>query len=1300
MAAHSENSPAETEPVWLNPTSVAIDGRDLRDKLGFVAQFSRLIWYYNSNNQVQGDWQDFFLKDPAILLAAISKTDYTVYHAQYLQLQQSQRSATVDSRWLSNLCLLIHKLCASLNLWLRNMRKHKHHFNLLEFLRDKIERQLAQQLQLLILLQQALKLHSFPDLISFEPGMLGLYEPEWRLQLGSSLQFTALHTAQDITDAINQLKAIYEACFDALVQVSDQAKQDFYLLAGQVCDFPDTALLRTFLRLSEQQQQRLNQLSAAHLNFYYQDLLFTQARPVKADQLYLNLRLNSKFQQFVLPKDSLFLGGSYPDQSPVLFTSVYPVELNQLSIPQLYTEYYGPLADSKGANNRSAWCFAAQAVSAQVQTDVQGQVLDFPFWGNQQATEFASTILVASPMFALAEGQRKITVAFEFTCAYDAQSLWQQAKYFLSTGSAWLDVSAYLGQINQHGFELNLPVTLPAIQAFATVFEGLDSQWPVLKIRFANDTDLSASPAWQNLKIEVEAKGLKQLKLANDLASLPAATPGLLFAPPARPNARFYLGCAEAFAKPLVQLRLQIDWDNLPVCLDAYYASYNYYLAGFPAQLKDEQRVFSNSSFGINAAILSQKTWTSLDTQFSYSMGAGSQQRWIQLAAGQSAQLFSQQLLAPDQAAAKSSKVYPQNLPCSQFLIEPTSNCSGQADLLLKPLAAPDNADAGYLSLTLSQPAAGFGTDIYPALVAAISLQNAQILIQQAKAGIVSWLWQKLLALLKQVMACFKNAWANLKKLCQSFFDWLKSLFAGASNLSANDTNEEPEADLTCACLSRQQLLDNNGLYQLPAPPWPVKYNAISLDYHASYQLSLNSSVQAAEQKKAAANYPLAFYHCRPTGLKQLFCASAPGALPASLDLFPIPEFSNACYLALSGLVLPCKLSVYFEVASIRGAAAQTDYTLLARLFCQPKNLALQILQDETRGLRQSGIIVFELPELAAGYSLNLQAANQALLILTGAAPDLQLRLAYLAPQAVRLQRVIDANTPKDFTPVLAAGSIIGPASALPQLSQYYQAFASFGGRAAEQAGSYQGSDSYPLRVAERLLHKDRALSQCDYEILSKQGVDHLYRVMVSKAAKGQVLLAPVLSYRDYLQMHAWRPELSYDQLAQLANYVRVRTAALVRVTVSNPVFQILQIGAEIVLEQDVNIASIQQQINLAIRLYLSPWISCAQTQRQFAGELKRTSIMQVITSFPGVVAIESFQWRYLNDDSAAQLEQAFSASQQLEQDVLSCDQSSLLVSATLHQLGFQYVALAKHADPHSIPLLAIEQELGHVAQG
>ena len=52
-----------------------VDGRSPAELLDFGVELASLVVFYNLNHQVDGDWVDFFVSDPTVLLASIAATD-------------------------------------------------------------------------------------------------------------------------------------------------------------------------------------------------------------------------------------------------------------------------------------------------------------------------------------------------------------------------------------------------------------------------------------------------------------------------------------------------------------------------------------------------------------------------------------------------------------------------------------------------------------------------------------------------------------------------------------------------------------------------------------------------------------------------------------------------------------------------------------------------------------------------------------------------------------------------------------------------------------------------------------------------------------------------------------------------------------------------------------------------------------------------------------------------------------------------------------------------------------------------
>ncbi|MFZ0595375.1 MAG: hypothetical protein WAM46_00190, partial [Flavobacterium sp.] len=83
MILTDQNSAIKSLNEALVPNPHLIDGRTEQDWLHFLAEFSKLINFYNDKNKIEGNWNPFLLKDPVFLMAYISKTNYKNLHSSY-----------------------------------------------------------------------------------------------------------------------------------------------------------------------------------------------------------------------------------------------------------------------------------------------------------------------------------------------------------------------------------------------------------------------------------------------------------------------------------------------------------------------------------------------------------------------------------------------------------------------------------------------------------------------------------------------------------------------------------------------------------------------------------------------------------------------------------------------------------------------------------------------------------------------------------------------------------------------------------------------------------------------------------------------------------------------------------------------------------------------------------------------------------------------------------------------------------------------------------------------------------------
>lgn len=154
----------------------------------------------------------------------------------------------------------------------------------------------------------------------------------------------------------------------------------------------------------------------------------------------------------------------------------------------------------------------------------------------------------------------------------------------LSGAEEWVGpytVDATVAHSTNLSLELELSVEDPAIVAYQEeLLEGGfgDSQ-PMMRVML-NTTDIYRYNILRDLrpseyKLEVKANGLKDLVLQNDTANLNPNKTFQPFGPQAPLKTNLYIGSEEAFQKKLSQLTIHVTWADLPDSLKEHYKVFN-----------------------------------------------------------------------------------------------------------------------------------------------------------------------------------------------------------------------------------------------------------------------------------------------------------------------------------------------------------------------------------------------------------------------------------------------------------------------------------------------------------------------------------------------------------------------------------------------------------------------------------------------------------------------------------------------------------------------------------------------------
>ncbi|GCL60933.1 hypothetical protein [Pseudaquabacterium pictum] len=415
-------------------------------------------------------------------------------------------------------------------------------------------------------------------------------------------------------------------------------------------------------------------------------------------------------------------------------------------------------------------------------------------------------------------------------------------------------------------------------------------------------------------------------------------------------------------------------------------------------------------------------------------------------------------------------------------------------------------------------------------------------------------------------------------------------------------------------------------------PPYTPKLKSLVADYTASCE---QAAVPPPFVPAGAAQPPAQLHHVLPFG--QVALGPDSGAEPGSaVPLLPDLPAQGELYIGLAGVQAPQRLSLLVQVAE--GSAdpeappEPVHWSVLDGgrwRSLQQGALEGSLLADGTRQLVNAGIVELQLPAVAPG----LQMAVAPLLDDQPPPPGgllwLRLRrqravegvcdLVGLHPNAVLAERVDAALTGDDLGRALPPGQVTGPLEPVPGLAALAQPYSSFGGRPAEQGALFN------TRVAERLRHRQRALTPWDYEHLVLGQFPQLYKVKCLRAdARWQpepgavdLIVVPDITQRQPFDPFA--PRASAELIADITAFLADKLPASARLRVRNAHFIPVKVRCGVRFMPGTDEGWCRQQLNDDLNRFLSPWAYADGADLVIGGSLYANSILHYIETRPYV---------------------------------------------------------------------------------
>lgn len=1159
-----------------------VDEMRFEQLLSLSSGFARLLDYYNSDLQPDGDWSALFESDDAALLSTLLATRLKPVEAEmngilerWHEIEAELRDGRTAMESLPTLALALR-----IDDWYRQ-------FTLLssvaaararDRIADLVDEMLAVELRALRAWLRRLD-------ETRAASVFGRFGTVWRLDDAGGEP----HPVNE-GEGRHFLKANFYAFRNAIVLLQEAAAAMLQESLGRSNREPAMGLFIAFLQLFARVQQRINGFTARHLDFYYGDVLKIARRDFVPDSAYLILRPDVAGREVRIARGTEFRAGVDENNVDLVYAADGDLLLTDARVAALHTLYLerDPLVSPENRLEDLASGGLRQYVTGARLNHVEvaerppasGEALAQPLFGstrrgNRRLFENARLgFAVASNVLLLREGRRDVVLTIRFAgngglekfvhelserlgiSQADAffKAFRQMFRISLTAETGWLEVGEYLPlcRLVDDGCEpdslvlrFQLPDSAAAVVGHASAIHGerYDTTLPVLKAEINPESyffgySLLRAMRVREVAIEVGVEGCTDLQVYNQLGKLSANAQFSPFGPLPAVGDHLVIGCYEAACKKLTAFEVNLEWGGLPLGPQGFEGHYQSY----PMQ-------FDSDTFRVNLAVLRDRRWQP---------GSGERPE---------TPLF---LNSSEAKESGSREVGAKRRLVFDGLCE-----------LARPLEQVPAAEFGYDALTkdgffrvtLAGPHYAFGHRDFPMVMSQVMTENARL----NRFSVL-----KLLRKLWPTRVPRPQVFVPKSRTLRVLMPYLLPGGARAAMKPAAPAKLPPHA--------AQSPSAQPAAKPMPSPPYTPQINAISVNYRAAATISLGN-VTSAEQGKLAEK----LYHLHPLGLEAL----SP-KVHGRIHLVPQYDGDGNLLIGIAASKPPGMLSLYFHLRDDSLAeAGDADfgfswYYLSGNRWKRFKDA--QVISDGTRGFLCSGIVALEIPAdmdrdntILPGdlYWLRVSSSSGKLHALCS--------LYSVYAQALRVSwRRQEGNSPAHLAQALPAGTIAEPRRTIPGLASILQIDASSGGASAETR------EQWLVRTSERLHHKNRAVTPWDYERLILQQFPGLYKVKCfpcmsdnpehrGKPMPGHLLIA-VIPYPGQGMAGNMQPMANALLLREVREYVAGLASAFAHIEVRNPSYEKVQVRCRVRLKPGVAQGLSLKRLNQAIVDYLSPW--------------------------------------------------------------------------------------------------------------
>ena len=731
----------------LEPDYISIDEHSYIDNLVYSFGLSKLINYYNLENKPEGDWSDF-LRDEAVILAAISyikPAELEQKFKKFVNRAVAFNKLEKKKKYLKESFVEIYQIAQKIDTWYKNLKDvedfQQEEVEFRNEISNIIENKLSGALKKFKAFSLAASYKNTVNLtIDFDFDCFSFI---W--ELSEVRPSTVIYQGKTIHDKVSTsadaLQSIFQIFYEAVISLKQKALRNLEYSLDTDNHYPETALLLAFLKLYEFPQGKLNQLTSKYLNYYYRNILKQEERSAVNDRVYLSFVLDKEAHEAIIPEGAKFIAGTDKDKNDVYYSCDEEVVVNRAKLSKLVNLFIANKNFSVGGENlqrvNNIYRSEIPVINWSEKPELSRRRA-YPTFGEDQegkgendySMEYAPVgLAVSSPALLLAEGKRELTLRLQFkkeayktlekkiknigkelNCSFKeaiTKSLLNSLIVKITTTNGWMQVKNSIVTIEKSTKSLVVkfdilasdPEIVPVDKELHD--ERINSSYPLIKLLLNNQSyvfpySLLNQAEIEQVIIHTKVSGVRNLLLQNNVGAVNPASPFYPFGPLPKLGSFLVIGNNEIFQKQLDDLKVHLEWFDLP-----------HEEHGFKDYYKDYKMNVDNTSYEVSVSVLDEGKWLPEDPDEK-----------------QKLKLFrtkdNPNSPVPSVKAGLAPKTSFDNIDMNLIYQAPNYNHINN-----KP-NYNSMSKRGFLKLELISPIHAFGHDVYPALVSDITLENSK----------------------------------------------------------------------------------------------------------------------------------------------------------------------------------------------------------------------------------------------------------------------------------------------------------------------------------------------------------------------------------------------------------------------------------------------------------------------------------------------------------------------------------------------------------------------------------------------